>query len=115
MSDKIYRVRLTTADETLARKYGEHFYTDFAAATRKQEQLIREMTQLCAFEKRGVKNVHEETDNCFSNYSPDTVLHCITRRRLVGTATRLEDGSFGTHEYFVATPWIEFTAIPTEE
>lgn len=106
----IYRVRLATADELLARKYGEHFYTEYANAARKQEQLIREMTQLCGFQKRGVKDVHEETDRCFA------LLHeTDTRRRLVGTATRLEDGSFGTCEYLVSTPWVEFAAISTED
>ena len=105
----IYRVRLATASDLLARKYGEHFYTEYANATRKQEQLLREMTQYRIFEKRRMKDVHWETDSC-------SVPHgTVTRRRIVGTATCLEDGSFSTHEYFVSTPWVEFAVISTED
>ena len=106
----IYRVRLATVSDLLTRKYGEHFYTEYADAARKQEQLLREMTQYRMFEKRRMKDVHEETDSC-SVLPHETV----TRRRLVGTATRLEDGSFSTHEHFVSTPWVEFAAISTED
>lgn len=106
----IYRVRLATADENLARQYGEHFYTEYENATRKQEQLLSEMTKVCAFVKRGATVVHEETDRCFAK------LHQTdTRRRLAGIATRLEDGSKAQCEYGVCTPWVEFSCISTED
>jgi len=111
----IYRVRLVTADDALARKYGEHFYEKYECAARKAEALLREMTQHCAFVKRGATVVHEETDNRFSDYSPDTVLHRVTRRRLAGIATRYEDGNKAQCEYGICTPWVETTAITTEE
>lgn len=113
MSTKIYRVRLATADETLARKYGEHFYTGldgFRAANEKCEELIKAMTDECRFIHRGVKGVHQENAPVIKT---DTQI--VRRHRLAATATCLENGHKAQCEYLVCTPWVEFTFITTEE
>ena len=113
MSTKIYRVRLATADETLARKYGEHFYTGddgFRAANHKCEELIQAMTDECRFIHRGVKGVHQENAPVIKNNT-----QTIRRHRLAATATCLENGHEAQCEYSVYTPWVEFTFIITEE
>ena len=106
----IYRVRLSTCDEHLAREIGEHFYADYKSATAKQEELLRAMAKRVRFGARGMAYVHEETDPCFEKRRVMSV-----RRRLAGVATRLEDGSKAQCEYHVSTPWVEFTTIETED
>lgn len=106
----IYRVRLSTCDEHLAREIGEHFYTDYKNATAKQEELLRNMAKRYRFGERGTAYIHEETDPCFEKRE----LYSI-RRRLVDVATRLEDGSEASCEYHVSTPWVEFSTIETED
>ena len=111
MATIIYRVRLDTASETLARKYGEHFYTEYANATRKQEQLLREMQKHRNFDKRGMATLHEESAGAILDPENQT----ISRRRFAGVATRLEDGSRASCEHVVCTPWVEITRIQTED
>jgi hypothetical protein len=104
----IYRVRLATADENLAREIGEHFYADYKNATAKQEELLRDMAKRARFNSRGLAYVHEETDSHFEKRAMSA------RRRLTAVATRLEDGS-PSYAYHISTPWVEFSTIETED